>query len=167
MAGIGLLIITAPLLPGVSGDVSRGLFFMYFAIFSGGAFAAAIYFFRYQVIVKDQTLTAGAFRRRITQFADVIDWDVIKGRRSSELWVYLKSGETLKSSGLLSDFDELVSMVNSHMAGLPSPQHDSAAKIRDRETRKRDERGGNWVTFIGLVIVAVVAFVLWRMDLLH
>jgi hypothetical protein len=61
----------------------------------------------------------------------------------------------LKFSGLLGDFDELVGMVNSHMAGLPGPQHDSVAKIRDRATRQRDERGAAWITYIGLFIVAV------------
>jgi hypothetical protein len=167
MAGCGLLLIVLPFLPGLSGDTPHGIFFLYFALFSGAAFAAAIYFFRYQVVVKDQTITVGAFRRRTIPFSDVIDWDFIKGSRSSELWVYLHGGQRLKFSGLLCDFDELVGMVNSHMAGLPSPQHDSAAKVRDRNKRKRDERHAAWLTYVGLFIVAVVVFVLWRMHLLH
>jgi hypothetical protein len=167
MAGGGLVFLAVPFLPGLSGDMSPALFFLAFALFSGLAFALAMYFFRYQVVVKDQTMTVGAFRRRTIQFSDVIDWDVIKGSRSSELWVYLPGGQRLKFSGLLSDFDELVGMVNSHMAGLPGPQHDSVAKIRDRAERQRNERGAAWITYIGLFIVAVAVFVLWRLHLLQ
>jgi hypothetical protein len=63
-------------------------------------------------------LTVGAWRRRRIPFSEVIDWDVIQESRISELWVYLKGGQRLKFSGMLSDFDELVEMVNSHMEGL-------------------------------------------------
>jgi hypothetical protein len=100
----------------------------------------AAFFFRYRVIVRDKTLTYGAFRRRVIPFSEVIDFDVIQGKQSSELWVYLKSGGRLKFSGMLSDFDELVDMVDDQMAGLPGELHDSAAKIHDQEKRRRDNR---------------------------
>jgi hypothetical protein len=79
MAGGGLVFLVVPFFPGLSGDMSPGLFF---ALFSGVVFALAIYFFRYQVVVKDNTMTVGALRRRTIQFSDVIDWDVIKGSRT-------------------------------------------------------------------------------------
>lgn len=100
-------------------------------------------------------------------FSEVIDFDVLHGQKSSELWLYLKTGKRLKFSGLLSDFDDLVGMVNSHMAGLPGPQHDSVAKIRDQERRRTANRRANWIIFIGLAIVALAVFILWRMQLLH
>lgn len=117
--------------------------------------------------MRDQTLTYGAFRRRVVPFSQVIDFDVLHGQKSGELWLYLKAGERLKFSGLLGDFDELVGMVNSHMEGLPGPQHDSPAKICDQEKRKRDGKAANWFAYIGIGIVALAVLVLWRMQLLH
>jgi hypothetical protein len=166
MAAIGLLIGLVPLLPGAAGDISRIRFVWYFAPFSVGAFAVAIYLFRYQVVVKDQTLTFGAFFRRSIPFSNVIDWDVIKGSRSAELWVYLLGGERLKFSGLLSDFDELTGMINSHMAIPPHGQPDSQAKLSDREKRVRDNRRANWLAFMGLALVAAVIIILSKLRLM-
>jgi hypothetical protein len=163
----GLFFCVAPFLPGAAGDIPVARFFWMFSPFWGGAFVAAIFFFRYQVKVTDTAMTVGAFRRRVIPFSEVIDFDVLQGGRSPELWMYLKNGNKLKFSGLLSDFDELVGMVNSHMEGLPGPQHDSAAKIRDQERRIRGNRDANWIMGIGMAIVGVVVFVLWRMRLLH
>ena len=167
MLGIGLLMCAAPFLPGAAGDIPVIRFFWMFSPFWGGAFLAAIFFFRYQVKVTDASMTIGAFRRQVIQFSEVIDYDVLAGGRSPELWVYLKNGKKLKFSGLLSDFDELVGMVNSHMEGLPGPQHDSAAKIRDQEKRKHDNRVTGWFLIVGYGFVGVLVFVLWRMGLLH
>ena len=167
MFGVGIVFCIAPFLPGAAGDIPTTLFFWYFSPFWLGAFTASAFFFRYRVIVRDSTLTYGAFRRTAVHFSEVIDFDVIQGQKSSELWVYLTSGKKLKFSGMLSDFDELVGMINSHMAGLPGPQHDSAAKIRDQEKRKRDNRTAGWFIFVGLIIVALFLFVLSRMQLLH
>jgi hypothetical protein len=58
-------------------------------------------------------------------------------------------------------------MVNSDMDGLPGPQHDSAAKIRDQERRIRGSRVANRIAVVGILLVAIVVFVLWRMRLLH
>ena len=167
MLGCGLFMCAAPFLPGAAGDIPVSRFFWMFSPFWGGAFIAAIFFFRYQVKVTDTAMTVGAFRRRVVPFTEVIDFDEIRGGRSPELWVYLKSGEKLKFSGMLSDFDELVGMVNSHMEGLPGSQHDSAAKIRDRERRLRGNRNANRIAIVGILLVAIVVFVLWRMQLLH
>jgi type VI protein secretion system component VasF len=49
---------------------------------------------------------------------------------------------------------------------LPGAQHDSAAKVRDQEMRKHDARVANWFAYVGILIVGVVVFVLWRMRLL-
>jgi hypothetical protein len=131
-------------------------------------FALGVFFFRYRVVVRDQTFMFGAFRRRVIQFSDVIDFDVFLPRqRGSELWLYLSSGKRWKFSGALSDFDELVGMVNSHMAGLPGPQRDSVAKIRDQETRRRGNKNANWLMVVGVLIVALFVLILWRMQLLH
>lgn len=167
MVCVGLVCCAVPFLPGAAGDITTTRFFWYFSPFWFFAFTAAAFFFRYRVVVTDKTLTYGAFRRRVVPFSEVIDLDVLQGQKSSELWVYLRTGRTLKFSGMLSDFDEFVGMVNSHMAGLPGPQHDSAAKLHDQEKRKRDNRAAGWFSYIGIGIVALVVFVLWRMQLLH
>jgi hypothetical protein len=167
MLGIGLFMCAAPFLPGAAGDIPVLRFFWMFSPFWGLSFLTSIFFFRYQVKVTDKTMTVGAFRRRVISFSDVIDYDELRGARSSELWVYLQDGEKLKFSGMLSDFDELVGMVNSHMVGLPGPNRDSAAKIRDRDRRMRGNRNADRLMIVGMVIVAAFVFVLWRMQLLH
>jgi hypothetical protein len=166
MLGIGFLMCSVAFWPGAAGDIPVIRFFWMFSPFWGGAFIAAIFFFRYQVRITDTSMTVGAFRRQVIPFSEVIDYDELRGGQSPELWVYLKSGKKLKFSGLLSDFDELVGMVNSHMEGLPSLQRDSPAKIRDRDRRIRGNRAAYWMMGIGAVIIAVVIFVLWRMQLL-
>jgi hypothetical protein len=167
MIVLGIFFCVAPFLPGAAGDIPATLFFWYFAPFWLGAFIASAFFFRYRVIVRDDALIYGAFHRRVILFSAVIDFDVLQSSKSSELCVYLKSGERLKFSGMLSDFEELVGMVNSHMASLPGPQHDSPAKLHDQDKRKRDNRSANWFMVIGVSIVALFVFVLWRMQLLY
>jgi hypothetical protein len=160
----GIIMCLAPLLPGAAGDIPRVQFFFMFCPFWGGAFLASIYFFRYRVVITDTTLTLGSLRRRQLIFDDVIDWDVIKGGRSSELVIHLRDGEKLRLSGLLSDFDELVGMVNSHMAIPPRGQPDSLAKLRDRAARVRDERIANWMAFVGIGLLAVAVYVASRLQ---
>jgi hypothetical protein len=165
--GVGILFCAVPWLARREGDEPPSYFYWHWSPIWLLIFTGAAFFFRYRVVVRDQTLTYGAFRRRAIPFSEVIDYDVIKGQRSAELWVYLKSGKHLTFSGLLGDFDELVGMVNSHMAGLPGPQHDSVAKIRNREKRQRGNRVANVLSAVGVLIVAAFVFILWRMQLLH
>jgi len=167
MLGMGLTIGVVPFVSRAAGDISTIRFFWICSPFWGGAFIAAIYFFRYRVKITDTTMTVGAFRRRVIPFSEVIDYDEIQGGRTPELWVYLKNGQRLKFSGLLSDFDELVGMVNSHMEGLPGPDRDCAAKVHDRDRRIRGNRDANRIAVVGVVIVAIFVFVLWWMGLLH
>jgi hypothetical protein len=164
---VGILFCALPWLARRDGDQPPSEFFWHWSPIWLLIFTGAAFFFRYRVVVRDQTLTFGAFRRRAVPFSEVIDYDEIRGQRSAELWVYLNNGKHLTFSGLLGDFDELVGMVNSHMAGLPEPQHDSAAKVRDREKRQRGNRVANWLAVAGVLIVAAFVFILWRMQLLH
>jgi hypothetical protein len=163
MAAIGLLFCAGPLLPGASGDMSRAAFFWYSSPFWLGAFAASVYFFRYQVVVKDQTLIAGAFRRRAIPFEDVVDWDVVRGLRSSELLVYMRSGRRLTLSGLLPDFEELVGLIDSHKALTARAQPDSPAKLADRGKRAENNAHAGWILYVGLALVALAWFVVRRL----
>lgn len=167
MIGIGLLICSVPLWPGAAGEVPRMEFFWAFSPFWLATFAASAYFFRYRVIVRHDSLTYGAFIRRMVLFSEVIDFDVIQGRQSSELWVYLRGGKRLEFSGLLGDFDDLRDLVDDRLAEQPGGQHDSTEKLRDQEQRKQDNRDVAWFSYVGLGIVGVVLLVLWRMGLLH
>jgi hypothetical protein len=158
----GVFFCIAPLLPRAAGDIPKPEFFFMFAPGWGGAFLASIFFFRYRVVLTDTTLTVGAFQRRQLSVDDIIDWDVIKGQRNSELVVYLRDGGKLRLSGLLSDFDQLVGMVNSHMAMPPRGQVDSAAKQRDRARRNGESRVAGWIVSAGLVLIAVALYVTSR-----
>jgi hypothetical protein len=168
MIGAGIFLFLVPfILPGAAGDISNGMFCLYLSPFWLGVFTASVWFLRYKVVVRDDTLRYGAFRQRVVPFSEVIDIDVLNGQKSSELWVYLKNGKKLKFSGLLSDFYELVGMIDSHMAGLPEPQRDSPAKMQDRVNRRRDNRMADWFMIVGVLIVAAFLVVLWRTQLLQ
>jgi hypothetical protein len=103
----------------------------------------------------------------VVLFSEVIDFDVIQGRQSSELWVYLRSGKQLKFSGLLGDFDDLVDLVDDRLAEQPGGQHDSEEKLHDQANRIRDKRNAERFAYVGLVILAVAVFVMWWMGLLQ
>jgi hypothetical protein len=168
MIGCGLLFCLVPwILPGAAGNISNISFFWHFSPFWCGAFIASIYCFRYQVTVKDQSLTYGAFVRKTIPFSSVIDSDVIQGSRRQEVWIYLRDGRRLKFSSMLGDFDEFAGLVNSHMAIPPHGQVDSQAKIADRARRSLDSRRANQLMVAGLAIVGIVVFVLWKLRLTH
>lgn len=61
-------------------------FFWYFSPFWLSAFIAAVFFFRYRVIVRDRSLTYGAFSRRVIPLSEVIDFDVLRGRGPRNYW---------------------------------------------------------------------------------
>jgi hypothetical protein len=123
---------------------------------------SALYFFRYKVVVSDDHITIGAFRRRMISCETIIDWDLIRGSRDSELIVYLKGGERVRLSSMLIDFDELVGMINSHEAIPPRGHPDSEEKRKDREKRARANRTANWLAAAGAVLVLAIIFALHR-----
>jgi hypothetical protein len=49
---------------------------------------------------------------------------------------------------------------------MAGPQHDGAAKTRDQEKRKHDNRVVGWFWIVEYAAVAPVVFVVWRMRLL-
>lgn len=138
-----------------------------FSPFWGGAFLALIYFSRYRVIVTDTTLTVGAFTLRQFSFDDVIDYDVILGRRSGTektvLLIYLRDGTRLRLLNWFNqDFDDLIGLINSHMCIPPRGATDSPAKLRDRAVRARNDRVKK---LLGYIFIAVVAFLMMRVWL--
>lgn len=161
-----LLFCIVPLLPGASGNTPTMTFFLAFTPFSCGAFLASIYFSRYRVVVTKETLTVGAFRRRAVSFSDVVDWDRLEGRYDDELLVYLRDNKRLRFSGLLSDFDTLVELIDCNMAVPPAGQADCALKLQDQKRRAEGNANAGRITWIGTAVIAVVVIVLWRLDLL-
>jgi hypothetical protein len=56
MICVGVLCCIGPFLPGIAGDISTSRFFWYSSPFWLLAFSGAAFFFRYRVVVRDQTL---------------------------------------------------------------------------------------------------------------
>jgi hypothetical protein len=139
MIACGIVFCATPFLPRTrGGDLSAAKFYLICAPIWGGAFLAAAYFFRCRVVITANTLTVGAFRRKAISFEDVVDYDVLSGRYSPELIVYLRTGKNCTLSGMLPDFDELVGLINSHMAIPPrGSETGSPAKLLDRSCRAR------------------------------
>lgn len=80
MAICGVFFLCIPLLPG-RGDVPPLVFFAFFAAFAACAFAAAVYFFRFRVVVDETGFKFGTLRFETIPFAEVVDTDVTAGPR--------------------------------------------------------------------------------------
>ena len=118
-------------------------------------------------LVSSRRAASRTTRRWVIPCETIADWGVIKGSRSPEFVVYLKSGERIRRAGLLGDFDELVGMINSYEAIPPRGHPDSDGKLKDREMRTQASRRVNWIMGVGLVLIGTVVVVLWRMRLLN
>ena len=166
MIACGLLFCAIPFLPRAhGGDLPVGQFLLFGTPMWGGAFLAAVYFFRYRVVITDKAITVGAFWRRTIPFNDVIDYDVISGRYGPEAIVYVRDRTKFSLSGILPDFDELIGLIDSNMA-VPPPgsSPDCPAKIEDQARRERGKRDAAWIASAGIVLIIVVACVVHRIS---
>jgi hypothetical protein len=138
-------------------------FFFGFSPLWGGALLGLICLLRYRVIVTDTTLTVVTFTRRQFSFEDVIDYDVIIGGRygneNSVLLMYLRDGTKLRLTNLLGDFDDLIGLVNSHIASPPHGQPNCPAKLLDRAVRVRNARIMDWLGYVSIAVVT--GFLIW------
>jgi hypothetical protein len=159
MAGCGCLFLCLPFLGG-EGDVPPLLFFSFFAVWGALAFAAAVYFFRYRVIVGDKVLRLGTLRFESVPIADVIDTDITTGGRNVELLVYLKTGRRLEFSSLLGDFASLADTLDNRANRAPGTGA-SIQKLEDQRRRVTLVRRLNWVVGIAAVVGAIVGGIVW------
>jgi hypothetical protein len=154
MAGSGCFFALIPFLTRGRGDTSPALF-LFFATFAAGAFAAAMYFFRYRVVVSDTTLTYGTFGQTSVLLTDVMDSLVTSGR-NPQMTVYLRDGRRLKFSGMLGDFGNLVTTINTRRAGPPTGSGDWLPKLEDQRKQAAFARRLNWMMGVGLALLAVI-----------
>jgi hypothetical protein len=159
MVACGLFFLCAPFLGG-EGDVPPLLWFSFFAVFAALAFAAAIYFFRYRVIVGDTALKFGTLRFEAVSLADVVDTDVTAGR-NGKLSVYLRTGRRLEFSNMLGDFADLADTVDSRRAHDSPGTGASIQKLEDQRRRASIVRRLNWLVGIAAVIGGIVGAIVW------
>jgi hypothetical protein len=114
--------------------------------------------FRYQVIVTEQTLTLRVVRRHTFSFADVVDTDLRETRYRPELVVYLRGGRRITVPGMLGDFDQLVSLIESRMAGPSADSLDSVEKLGDRARIARGNRHAAWIAGVGIAIAVLIVW---------
>jgi hypothetical protein len=145
---------------GGEGDVPPLLFFSFFAVWGALAFAAAVYFFRYRVIVGDKVLRFGTLRFESVPIADVIDTDIITGGRNVELLVYLSSGRRLEFSSLLGDFASLADTLDNRANRAPGTGA-SIQKLEDQRRRVTLVRRLNWVVGVAVLVGAIVGGIVW------
>jgi hypothetical protein len=155
MLGIGLAVVVVAFLPSTRGHESLAWMLLHFWPFPAFAFCAAIYFFRYRIILDDVSFEYGALKRSRVLRSDVIDTETNREGRSPELFVYLRNGKRLRFSGLLGDFDSFASEM--YLQSLPDagPLVDSPAKLNDRKQSRLYS-----VIFLLIVWVAFGA-ILW------
>jgi hypothetical protein len=154
MAVCGVFFLCIPLLPG-RGDVPPLAFFAFFAAFAVCAFAAAIYFFRFRVIVDDAGFKFGTLRFETIPFAEIVDTDVTAGPRCN-LLVYLRDGRRLQFSNMLGDFSSLADSLGSRKAGGVPGTGASLQKLNDQRRRATIERTLRWI--VGVAVAGGVAF---------
>jgi hypothetical protein len=135
-------------------------------VFGGGMLAGLMaywYCSSLRVEVTEQTLTVrNCLWTRIFDFKDVVDTNLIDGRSlrggNLQLVVYLRDGGKLRFYDTLTDFDDLSELVSYRMAGPPSGQEATVAKLKDIADRTRNKRHEAWILWIGIAVVAL-AFV--------
>ncbi len=154
MAICGVFFLCIPLLPG-RGDVPPLIFFAFFAAFAACAFAAAIYFFRFQVIVDETQFKFGTLRFETIPFAEVVDTDVTAGPRSN-LLVYLRDGRRLQFSNMLGDFSSLADSLGARKAGSAPGTGASLQKLNDQRRRATIERTLRWIA--GVAVAGGIAY---------
>ena len=148
MAICGVFFLCIPLLPG-RGDVPPLAFFAFFAAFAACAFAAAIYFFRFRVIVDETEFKFGTLRFETIPFAEVVDIDVTAGPRSN-LLVYLRDGRRLQFSNMLGDFTGLTDSLGARKAGSAPGTGASLQKLNDQRRRATIERALRWIVCVAV-----------------
>ena len=141
MALCGVLFASAAFLPGMAsprdGSVT-GVFWL-FSPFWIAASMAAIYFFRYRVVITRDRIAIRSIRERAIDFGEVVDVATAP-RQSKELLVYLKDGQRLRFSGLLQDYGNLKAQIESNLHQRPGPSTESPARLMD-EARRQGCRG--------------------------
>jgi hypothetical protein len=159
MVGCGILFLCIPLFPG-RGDVPVPVWLLFFESFAAAAFAAAVHFFRFRVLVGGSVLQFGTFHFESIPLTEIVDTDVTAGR-NAQLFVYLRSGRRLKFSSMLGDFGSLADSIASQSAGPPPGTGASIQKLEDQRARAALNRKLGWIMGIGLATCAIAALTVW------
>ena len=85
--------------------------YLFFGAFGGLGIVFAAYLFYYRVIVGPEDFAVGALVRKEFRLVDIREVKLQKGQRSSQYFVYLRSGKRLRFSGLLSGFEALTKLL--------------------------------------------------------
>jgi hypothetical protein len=156
MALCGVLFASAAFLPGMAsprdGSVT-GVFWL-FSPFWIAASMAAIYFFRYRVVITRDRIAIRSIRERAIDFGEVVDVATAP-RQSKELLVYLKDGQRLRFSGLLQDYGNLKAQIESNLHRRPGPSTESPARLMDEARDKAAGARERWVLVCGLLVLAL------------
>jgi hypothetical protein len=160
MGGCGVFFLCIPLFPG-RGDVPIPLWWAFFGSAAACAFGAAVYFFRYRVLIDDSVLRFGTAALQTIPLADVVDTDITAGR-NAQLFVYLRSGRRLEFSSMLGDFGSLAATIADRCAGPPPGTGVSIQKLTDQRRRAALNRRVSWMLATGLLMCVVAALAAWQ-----
>ncbi len=156
MALCGVLFASAAFLPGMAsprdGNVT-GVFWL-FSPFWIAASLAAIYFFRYRVIITRDRIAVRSTRERAIDFGEVVDV-ANAPRQSKELLVYLKDGQRLRFSSLLQDYGSLKAQIESNLHRRLGQSTESPARLMDEARDKAAGARERWVLVCGLLVLAL------------
>ncbi|MEO6969135.1 MAG: hypothetical protein ABI132_11880 [Rhodanobacteraceae bacterium] len=119
MVFCSILFLTAPFWPGARGNMDLLTFSLPFLGFAAFAFFMGIYFFRYRVVLNRETLTIGAFFKKVTKISDIAEVRFQRENRTNQLIVLLRNGCKITFSGMLGDFQSLVSTLSTY--GMRNP----------------------------------------------
>jgi hypothetical protein len=156
MALCGVLFASAAFLPGMAspkdGNVT-GVFWL-FSPFWIAASLAAIYFFRYRVIITRERISIRSMRLRGVDFSEVVDV-ANAPRQSKEFLVYLKDGQRLRFSGLLQDYGTLKAQIESNLHRRLGQSTESPARLMDEARNKAAGVRERWVLVCGLLLLVL------------
>jgi hypothetical protein len=156
MALCGVLFASAAFLPGMASgrDGSVTSVFWLFSPFWIAASLAAIYFFRYRVIITGDRIAIRSIRETAIDFGEVVDV-AMAPRQSKELLVYLRDGRRPRFSSLLQDYDSLKAQIESNSHRRLGQSAESPARLSDEARDKANEVRERWFLACGLFALAL------------
>ncbi len=125
-----------------------------FSPFRIAAILAAIYFFRYRVVITRDCIAVRSIGSRSIDFGDVVDVATAP-RQSKELLVYLKNGKRLRFSSLLQDYGSLKAQIESNSYLRLGHSTGSPARLKDEARDKTNGVRERWVLVGGLLMLAL------------
>ena len=116
---VGNFFLVLPFIFGVVGDAvavsNRQIFLLVMLPFSFLQFLAAIYFFRFKIVISDQTLVIRGFKTHLFSMRDIVDVTMKSSGANRELVILFRQGNEFIIGGQLLNFIQFATIMRRSM----------------------------------------------------